>query len=149
MIDEVQNLSDESLEGLKLLSNFETDNELLQIVMMGQPEFKTKLNQPNLRQLKQRIALQFEIAPLMREEVGAYINFRLKSAGYERKDLFHPEAIRKIAVYSNGIPRLINVICDNALVTAFAGSQKNISVALIRLWITSSETKFQRSQCAP
>ncbi len=133
LIDEVQNLSDESLEGLRLLSNFETDNEkLLQIVMMGQPEFKTKLNQPNLRQLKQRIALQFEIAPLMNEEVGAYINFRLQSAGYARQDLFHPEAIRKIAAYSKGIPRLINVICDNALVTAFAGSQKTVSAALIR-----------------
>ena len=133
LIDEVQNLSDESLEGLRLLSNFETDNEkLLQIVMMGQPEFKTKLNQPNLRQLKQRIALQFDIAPLMNEEVGAYINFRLQSAGYERQDLFHPEAIRKIAAYSKGIPRLINVICDNALVTAFAGSQKTVSAALIR-----------------
>jgi general secretion pathway protein A len=133
LIDEVQNLSDESLEGLRLLSNFETDNEkLLQIVMMGQPEFKAKLKQPNLRQLKQRIALQCEIAPLTDEEVGSYINFRLQSAGYERKDLFHPEAVQKIALYSTGIPRLINVICDNALVTAFAASQKTVSAALIR-----------------
>jgi len=133
LIDEVQNLSDESLEGLRLLSNFETDREkLLQIVMMGQPEFKEKLKQPSLRQLKQRIALQFEIAPLKDDEVGSYINFRLQSAGYEGKDPFHPEAIQKIALYSKGIPRLINVLCDNALLTAFAASQKTVSAALIR-----------------
>jgi general secretion pathway protein A len=133
LIDEAQNLSDEALEGLRLLSNFETDKEkLLQIVMMGQPEFKAKLKQPNLRQLKQRITLQFEIAPLKDEEVGPYINFRLQSAGYERKDLFHPEAVQKIALYSKGIPRLINIICDNALLNAFATSQKTVSAALIR-----------------
>ncbi len=132
LIDEAQNLSDESLEGLRLLSNFETDREkLLQIVMMGQPEFKEKLKQPSLRQLKQRIALQFETAPLKDEEVGSYIDFRLQTAGYERKDLFHPEAVQKIALYSKGIPRLINIICDNALLTAFAASQKTVSVALI------------------
>jgi len=133
LIDEVQNLSDESLEGLRLLSNLETDNEkLLQIVMMGQPEFKAKLKQSNLRQLKQRIALQFEIAPLADEEVGSYINFRLKSAGCKRNDLFHPEAVQKIVFYSKGIPRLINVICDNALVTAFAASEKIVSATLIQ-----------------
>jgi general secretion pathway protein A len=132
LIDEAQNLSDESLEGLRLLSNFETDKEkLLQIVMMGQPELKAKLKQPNLRQLKQRIALQFELAPLKDEEVGSYINFRLQSAGYERKDLFHPEAVQKIALYSKGIPRLINIICDNALLIAFAASQKTVSAAFI------------------
>ncbi|MGZ8423549.1 MAG: ExeA family protein [Candidatus Binatia bacterium] len=133
LIDEVQNLSDESLEGLRLLSNLETDNEkLLQIVMMGQPEFKAKLKQSNLRQLKQRIALQFEIAPLTDEEVGTYINFRLQSAGCKRKDLFHPDAVQKIVLYSKGIPRLINVICDNALITAFAASQKTVSATMIQ-----------------
>jgi general secretion pathway protein A len=133
LIDEAQNLSAESLEGLRLLSNFETDKEkLLQIVMMGQPELKAKLKQPSLRQLKQRIALQFELAPLKDEEVGSYINFRLQSAGYERKDLFDPEAVQKIALYSKGIPRLINIICDNALLIAFAASQKTVSAAMIR-----------------
>ena len=133
LVDEVQNLSDESLEGLRLLSNLETDKEkLLQIVMMGQPEFNAKLDQPSLRQLKQRIALQFKISPLMDKEVGSYINFRLQSAGYERQDLFHPEAVQNIAVYSKGIPRLINIICDNALVTAFAASQKTVSATLVK-----------------
>jgi general secretion pathway protein A len=133
LIDEAQNLTNESLEGLRLLSNLETDQEkLLQIVLMGQPELQAKLNQPKLRQLKQRIAVQCEIIPLKREEVGSYINFRLQVAGYESKDLFHPEAVQKIALYSQGIPRLINIICDNALLIAFAGSKKTVSVDMIR-----------------
>src|SRR5437870_13747557 len=82
LIDEVQNLSDESLEGLRLLSNLETDKEkLLQIVLMGQPELNAKLDKPSLRQLKQRIAIQCAIAPLEEDEVGSYINFRLRVAG--------------------------------------------------------------------
>ena len=132
LVDEVQNLSNESLEGLRLLSNLETDKDkLLQIVMMGQPEFKARLDQPNLRQIKQRITLQSEIGPLKDEEIASYINSRLQSAGYKGKDLFHREAIQKIALYSKGIPRLINVICDNALLTAFAASQKTVSAAVI------------------
>ena len=133
LVDEVQNLPNESLEGLRLLSNLETDKDkLLQIVMMGQPEFKARLDQPNLRQLKQRITLQSEIGRLEDKEIASYINSRLQSAGYEGKALFHSEAIQKIAHYSKGIPRLINVICDNALVTAFAASQRTVSGAVIR-----------------
>ena len=128
LMDEVQHLSDESLEGLRLLSNLETDRQkLLQIVLMGQPELQDKLDQPHLRQLKQRIAIRCEIAPLRDDEVGSYINFRMRVAGCDDPDLFHADAIDEIAFYSKGIPRLINVICDNALVIAFAGSQKSIS----------------------
>ncbi len=133
LIDEVQNLSDESLEGLRLLSNLETDREkLLQIVVMGQPEIKAKLERPNLRQLKQRIAIRCEIPPLKEEEVFPYIDFRLKAAGYTGKDLFARGAIQEIARYSKGIPRLINIICDNALLIAFAASQRTISSKIIR-----------------
>ena len=132
LIDEVQNLSDESLEGLRLLSNLETDqHKLLQIVLMGQPEFQAKLDQPHLRQLKQRIAIRCEIARLKEDEIGSYINFRLRAAGCENIDLFHPDAVDQIAVYSKGIPRLINVICDNALLIAYASSQKNVSPNVI------------------
>ena len=128
LIDEAQNLSDHSLEGLRLLSNLETAKEkLLQIVLMGQPELSAKLDQPNLRQFKQRIATRCEIAPLKEEEVSSYINFRLGAAGYQKNNLFHPDAIQKIAFYSKGIPRLINVICDNALLIAYAASQKTVS----------------------
>jgi type II secretory pathway predicted ATPase ExeA len=132
LIDEVQHLSDESLEGLRLLSNLETDRQkLLQIVLMGQPELQEKLDQPHLRQLKQRIAIRCEIARLTDYEVGPYINFRLSVAGCDDPELFDPEAVEKIAVYSKGIPRLINVICDNALLIAFAGSQRIVSADIV------------------
>jgi hypothetical protein len=125
-------LSDESLEGLRLLSNLETDKEkLLQIVLMGQPELQIKLALPNLRQLRQRIAIQCEITPLKDEEVGSYINFRLRVAGYQKEGLFEPEAVDKIALHSKGIPRLINVICDNAMLIAFAKSKKIVSPHII------------------
>jgi general secretion pathway protein A len=132
LIDEVQYLSDESLEGLRLLSNLETDRQkLLQIVLIGQPEFQAKLDQPHLRQLKQRIAIRCEISRLRDDEVGSYINFRLRMAGCDNPELFHTDAIEKIAFYSKGIPRVINVICDNALVIAFAGSQTSVSKDVI------------------
>jgi type II secretory pathway predicted ATPase ExeA len=132
LIDEVQHLNDESLEGLRLLSNLETDRQkLLQIVLMGQPEVQAKLDQPHLRQLKQRIAIRSELARLRDEEVGSYINFRIQVAGCDNPELFDRYAIEKIALYSRGIPRLINVICDNALVIAFAASKKNVSADVI------------------
>jgi len=107
LIDEVQHLSDESLEGLRLLSNLETDRQkLLQIVLMGQPELQDKLDQPHLRQLKQRIAIRCEIAPLRHDEVRSYINFRLRVAGCDDPDLFHADAIDEIAFYSKGIQRI-------------------------------------------
>jgi type II secretory pathway predicted ATPase ExeA len=133
LIDEAQNLSDEALEGLRLLSNLETDQEkLLQIVLMGQPELKAKLDQPGLRQLKQRVAFQCRLAPLKAEEVGPYIEFRLRAVRYAGKDLFQPDAVQQIAFYSQGIPRLINIICDNALLIAYAGSQKVISADIVK-----------------
>ncbi len=133
LIDEAQSLSDEVLDGLRLLSNLETDQEkLLQIVLMGQPELEAKLDQPRLRQLKQRVALQCRLAPLAQEEVGPYIDFRLRAVGYRGEGLFRPDAIREIAVYSTGIPRLINVICDNALLIAYAASQKIVSENVIK-----------------
>jgi general secretion pathway protein A len=132
LIDEVQNLSDESLEGLRLLSNLETDRQkLLQIVLMGQPELQAKLDQSHLRQLKQRIAIRSELARLRDDEISSYINFRIRVAGCENPELFHSDAVEKIAFYSKGIPRLINVICDNALVIAFAGSENYVSPEVI------------------
>jgi general secretion pathway protein A len=133
LIDEAQNLSDDALENLRLLSNLETDQEkLLQIVLMGQPELEAKLDQPKLRQLKQRVALQCRLAPLKDEEVGPYIDFRLSAVGCEDKELFNPNAIQQIAFYSKGIPRLINIICDNALLCAYARSKKIVSADMIK-----------------
>lgn len=132
LIDEAQNLSDETLEGLRLLTNLETDKEkLLQIVLMGQPELDTKLNKSSLRQLKQRIAVRCSLQPLAKPEVGNYIRRRLELVGYENFGIFSEGAIQSISTYSRGIPRLINIICDNALLTAYATSQRIVSAAIV------------------
>jgi general secretion pathway protein A len=132
LVDEAQALSDEILEELRLLSNLETDQEkLIQIVLMGQPELESKLDQPELRQLKQRVTLRCRLLPLTEHEVGLYIASRVKTAGYEGKELFVPEAVQKITHYSNGIPRLVNAVCDNALVIASAASKKQVSAEMI------------------
>jgi len=154
LIDEAQNLSDDALENLRLLSNLETDQEkLLQIVLMGQPELEAKLDQPKLRQLKQRVALQCRLAPLKVGEVGPYIDFRLRAVGYKDKDLFHPDAIQQIAFYSKGIPRLMNIICDNALLCAYARSKKIVSADMIKEVAgdlrTGSEIQITKAEPTP
>jgi len=149
LIDEAQNLSDEVLENLRLLSNLETDQEkLIQIVLMGQPELRTKLAQPHLRQLKQRVALQCRLNPLTDKEVRPYIDSRLKAAGYEGKDLFHPDAVERIAYYSKGVPRVMNVICDNALLSAYAASQEIVSADVIEIVTRDLELQFEPSLTA-
>jgi general secretion pathway protein A len=133
LIDEAQNLSVEALEDLRLLSNLETDQQkLLQIVLMGQPELDAKLDQPALHQLKHRVAIHSRLGPLKNEEVSSYIDFRLRMAGYEGRALFHHEAVQQIAFYSKGIPRLVNIICDNALLIAYAESRKIVPVDIIK-----------------
>ena len=120
IIDEAQNLSTEVLENVRLLSNFETANDkLLQIFLVGQPELGIRLNASELRQLKQRIALRHHLRPLNTIECKDYIARRLEVA--EGKiSLFTPEAIESIHEYSGGIPRLVNILCDNGLLTAYA-----------------------------
>lgn len=132
LIDEAQNLNDEVLESLRLLSNLETAREkLLQIVLVGQPELYRKLTQPQLRQLKQRVVIWCTLGALSDHEVGAFITYRLRLAGCERLDVFSPEAIQRIAFYAKGTPRLINVICDNALLIAYATAQRQVSADII------------------
>jgi general secretion pathway protein A len=133
LIDEAQNLSEEVLENLRLLSNLETGSEkLLQIVLAGQPELESLLDQPKLRQLKQRVTLCCRLDRLNEREVGSYIYYRLRAAGYEGNDLFTPDGLAPIFTYSKGIPRLINVICDNALLITYACSRKKVSGDVIR-----------------
>jgi general secretion pathway protein A len=132
LIDEAQTLSHEMLEQLRLLSNLETRNaKLVQIVLMGQPELEQKLDKPELRQLKQCMALRCRIQPLSPEDVAQYIDFRLAVAGYEGEELFNRGGIKKIALYSQGIPRLINVLCDNALLRACRDGASKVSVEII------------------
>ena len=132
-IDEAQNLQGEVFENLRLLSNLETPREkLLQIVLAGQPELEAKLDRSDLRQLKQRIFSQSRLSSLSEEEVASFIDYRLKAVGCRRNDLFPRDAVREIALYSKGIPRIINIICDNALLIAYAASKKNVTADIIK-----------------
>ena len=132
IVDEAQNLSLELLEEIRLLTNLETSSEkLLQIVLSGQPELEWKLKDPKLRQLRQRITLRYRTSQLSLSETIRYIEERLRIAGAKGEPIFPPEAIESIHEYSRGVPRVINVLCEHALINAFAGRQKRVSVDLI------------------
>jgi general secretion pathway protein A len=132
IVDEAQNLSLELLEEIRLLTNLETSSEkLLQIVLSGQPELEWKLKDPKLRQLRQRITLRYRTSQLSLSETLSYIEERLRIAGAKGEPIFPPEAIESIHEYSRGVPRVINVLCEHALINAFAGRQKRVSVDLI------------------
>src|SRR5262245_17698125 len=132
IVDEAQGLSRELLEEIRLLLNYETYTEKqLQIIMVGQPELRQLLNNPDLRQLKQRISLRCEIKPLQADEVSGYIRARLKIAGASRLNLFTADSISLIFRASEGIPRLVNNICDNALLTGYAMNSKTITPAIV------------------
>ena len=132
LIDEAQDLDEKTLDELRLLSNLDFEDEaLLPIVLLGQPELNNKLDQPSARRIKQRMALTRYIYPLIRKEVGPYINARLQVAKYQGNGLFDPEAIEKIAAYSGGIPRIVNSICDNSLIRAYTTNQSIISPKIV------------------
>ncbi len=134
IVDEAHGLSPSVLEEIRLLCNFESDTaKQLQIVLTGQPELRDVLNYPELRQLKQRVALRCEIKALPNvEETAQYINSRLKVAGADRPDIFSPGAVDYIFRCTGGIPRAINNLCDNALLNGFAGGDQIISRAMIQ-----------------
>jgi general secretion pathway protein A len=128
IIDESQNLSFEVLEHLRLLSNLETDTQkLLQIILLGQPELKAKLQEKRLRQLRQRILVHCELNPLDRDEVRAYLQHRLSVAGANGRPRFTSWAIRRIHANTGGVPRMINNLCDKALLSAYIRSSDEVS----------------------
>jgi general secretion pathway protein A len=132
IVDEAQNLTDEVLEEIRMLTNLETFTEkLLQIVLVGQPELEQKLKQPQLRQLKQRLTLRAKTHPLTLEESRAYIQQRLRIAGSNGTQIFEPEAMLAVHRYSSGIPRVINLICEHCLVSAFVDQQKVIGPSVV------------------
>ena len=132
IVDEAQNLSDEVLEEIRMLTNLETFTEkLLQIVLVGQPELENKLKQPQLRQLKQRLTLRAKTHPLSLDETKAYIQHRLRIAGSKGTQIFEPEAMVAIHRYSSGIPRVINLVCEHCLVSAFVDQQRVISPSVV------------------
>jgi|SRR5215471_13012424 len=132
IIDEAQALPDELLEEIRLLANIESSAEkLLSIVLTGQPELAARLNQPSLRQLKQRVGLRCALNPLTRADVRLYIASRIRIAGGRVDDLFTPGAIDLAYERSGGIPRTVSVICDNALVNGFALDRRPVDVEVI------------------
>ncbi len=128
IIDEAQNLSFEVLEQVRLLSNLETDDQkLLQIILMGQPEFKEKLREKRLRQLRQRVLVYYDLSQLTRTETAAYIQHRLTIAGSQGRPRFTPRALRVIYRLTRGTPRLINNLCDKAILSAYVRDADEVS----------------------
>jgi general secretion pathway protein A len=132
ILDEAHDLDPQTLEQIRLLSNFETKSEkTLQILLVGQPELRTRLDLPELRQLKQRIGLRCRISPLKPEQVRDYVRTRLRVAGAHDLGIFSPEAIERIAEYTGGIPRLVNTVCDHCLLFAYADQVRRIGRAIV------------------
>jgi len=133
IIDEAQTLSPKLLEEVRLLTNLETPkSKLLQVILMGQPELDKILADQRFRQLRQRISVRYHLKPLNRDETREYIEKRLKVAGARDCHLFDDGAVREIWKRSNGVPRIINVLCDNALVTGYVEEKRPIERKIIR-----------------
>ena len=133
IVDEAQNLSAEMLEEIRLLSNLETpSSKLIQILLVGQPELLETLARPELRQLRQRVVLRHKLRPFSADETRDYIGERLRLAGYTGKDIFNKGAIREVHAVSQGLPRLVNVVCDGALLLGYARELRKLGPDVIR-----------------
>lgn len=146
VVDEAQALRPELLEEIRLLTNLETSQQkLLQIVLMGQPELEGVLDSPSLRQLKQRVSLRCQLLPLDEEQTRSYILGRLERAGAKGEPpIFEPEALCKVYEYSRGIPRIINNLCENSMVNAYARQIQTVTADMI----TEVATDFRLIQSA-
>ena len=134
VIDEAQNLTAAVLEQVRLISNLETDTDkLIQIILAGQPELARLLQKTELRQINQRIALRYHLRPLGRQETKAYIEHRIAIAGREGRVSFTPAAIVWLYRYSRGTPRLINILCDRALLIGYTENRRKISARIVTL----------------
>ena len=143
IIDEAQDLTDELLEQVRLLSNLETDDrKLLQIVLMGQPELRDRLNRYNLRQLRQRITVRYHLKPLSRADMGDYIRHRLQISGANGAPWFTLPALWMVHRYSGGVPRLINALCDKCLLAGFVRQKERINFKMVTLAIRELEGKI-------
>lgn len=140
IIDEAQNLKPEVLEQIRLLSNLETDQEkLLQIVLVGQPQLRAKLASPSLAQLRQRISIRYHLNPLSKGETEGYIEHRLRVAGSRGSVLFEGAAVDGIYAFSRGIPRMVNVVCDKALLAAFVLERRRVTAKMVKAGIDEIE----------
>jgi general secretion pathway protein A len=149
VVDEAQNLSWELLEEIRLLTNLETSSEkLVQIVLSGQPELEEKLRNPSVRQLRQRISMWCRTYPLSSEETRAYIAERLRIAG-ARQPVLSPEAVQLVHRYSKGIPRLINLICEHAMISAYVEQIKPIPGRIVESVCTELDLEDQPFVISP
>jgi general secretion pathway protein A len=143
IIDEAQDLTEELLEQVRLLSNLETDDrKLVQIVLMGQPELRERLNNYRLRQLRQRITVRYHLRPLKLTEIGQYIQHRLHVSGSKGPPYFTSPALWRIHRYSQGVPRLINAVCDKCLLAGFVQQRDKIDYRMVGLAIRELEGKI-------
>jgi general secretion pathway protein A len=132
IIDEAQDMTDDLLEQVRLLSNLETDDrKLLQIILFGQPELRERLNNPRLRQLRQRITVRYHLPPLTRHEVTDYVRHRLHVSGGNGSPCFTRPALWRVHRYSQGIPRLVNAVCDKALLAGFVQQREQIDFSMV------------------
>src|SRR2546428_1233160 len=132
IVDEAQNLTFPVLEEIRLLTNLETSTEkLLQIVLSGQPELEDKLNQPQLRQVRQRIVLRCKTYSLTLDQVCGYVAERLRIAGCDGQPIFAPEAVEALHQHTGGIPRVINLLCEHALISAMAKGQRPVPASVV------------------
>jgi len=144
IIDEAQDLTPALLEQIRLLSNLETDErKLLQIVLMGQPELRDRLNEHSLRQLRQRISVRYHLNPLRHVETGDYIRHRLHVSGANGAPWFTGPAVWRIYRYSGGIPRLINTVCDKCLLAGFVQQREKIDFRMVGIAINELEGRIE------
>lgn len=153
IIDEAQNLPPAALEEVRMLSNLETEKEkLIQIILVGQPELRAKLALPALAQLRQRVNVSYHVGPLSREEVFEYVEHRLRVAGGEGSALFSEGALEAVYGYSGGIPRVVNMLCDRALLVGYVAETKVIDRGFVldaaeELGIEQDNRSAQESRC--
>lgn len=132
VVDEAQSLSDDLLEEIRLLANIESDStKLLPVVLAGQPELADRLNRPGLRQLKQRVSIRCDLQPLTLNETASYVIWRVQTAGGDARTIFTRGAVEAIHEISAGIPRMINTLCDNALLTGFAADCRPVTREIV------------------
>jgi len=140
IVDEAQDLSVKVLEEVRLLGNLETSNEkLLDIILVGQPELRAIIARQELRQLEQRIALKFHLGPLSRSDMSGYIDHRLQAAGGDNSRMFDAEAKFRVFKASNGVPRLVNIICDQALLQAYVNDEHTVKAPIVERVIADRE----------
>ena len=145
MVDEAHAMPPESLEEIRLLSNLETNrHKLLHIVLFGQPELDERLSEASMRQLKERITHNFTLEPLRRDDVGSYLMFRIRAAGYRGPDLFTPSAIQLLSHASEGLTRRINILADKALLSAFSESTHQIDRKQVKAAVRDAQFKPMR-----